>query len=189
MGKMILRTIAAISIFAVGGCGLLFPKYDEDYSGNFSADTPVSGAGGTVTLQENMTTGDIVYVDVYVDGVTDMLGASLKLSYDPVIAAWGGSYETGHLLERGGAPNYLVSEGNAGELIIGVSLTASDTPVVAGSEVLITVPLRIVGAGETAVNFFSSMLTDSGSSEITGVSYNGGSLAGIKNKDRDNSIF
>ena len=188
MKTMIMRTIAVISILALSGCGLISPKYDEDYSGNFLADTPVSGAGGTVTLQENRVSGELVYLDIYVEGVTDMLGASLKLSYNPSILDWAGSYEAGALLEKGGSPNYLVNDGNAGELIIGVSLSGGDTAV-AGSDVLITVPFMVVGQGESTIDFFSSVLSDSTLADIGGVSYNGGSLVGIKNKHKDSSIF
>jgi len=120
MKKMILRTIAVISILALSGCGWLFPDDKEEYSGTFTADTPSSGAGGTVTLQENRVSGDLVYLDVYVEGVADMLGSSLKLSYNPSILDWSGSYEAGALLEGGGTPNYLVNDGASGELIIGV---------------------------------------------------------------------
>ena len=179
MKKIILRTIAVISILALSGCGLLFPDKDEDYSGSFTADTPVSGAGGTVTLQENRVSGDQVYLDVYVEGVTDMLGASLKINYDPSILDWGGSNEAGSLLEGGGSPNYLVNDGNIGELIIGVSLSGGDTAA-NGNGVLITVPFRVVGQGESTIGFFSSVLTDSTLADIAAVTFNGGSIVGIK---------
>ena len=126
MKTMILKTIAVITILALSGCGFLFPDNDEDYSGNFMADTPVSGAGGTVTLQENRVSGDLVYLDVYIEGVTDMLGASLKLSYNSSILDWSGSYEAGALLEGGGTPNYLVNDGASGELTVVLLCKATD---------------------------------------------------------------
>ena len=146
---------------------------------DFTAGTPASNS---ISLQKNRTSGDTVYLDIKATGVGNVFGASLKLEYDPSKVKWGGTYEEGDFFT--GSPTYNVAlDGSTGEgkLVIGVSLQSGDT-MVSGDGVIITIPLRVIESGNTAIAFSrDSKLTDNVSpipNEVS-VSFSEGTIQGL----------
>ena len=150
--------------------------------------TPVAGflpdgsklINGSVTLQENSSNGDIVNIDIYINGNDGVSAAIIKLVYDPSLLNWDGTYQTGDFLENGGTPEYIAHlQGGEGTLSIAVSLVRGNTGVSSVEGVLITIPFKVLASGNATVEFTSdSSLLDSSKNKITDAASNPGFWSG-----------
>ncbi len=164
-----------------GGGTSVSPATTTSLSADFNPDS--GSSSGTVSLQKMSVTNDIVYLNIDIDNIYDVYGASIKLDYDSSKVKWVNteSHQDGNFLEKSvGQPFYAVAlDGQAGEgrLVIGVSLLASETTV-GGSGTLITIPFRVISKGSTSISLDSSILLDSTGEQISVSSWNGGTILG-----------
>lgn len=175
--KKLILTIAAVlltsTLTACGG-GSSSSPVGASYTVDFTGSAPEAGGAA---LQKSSVSGDTIYVDIEVDGVSNLFGADIKLSIDDSMIALGGDCSAGALLS--GATAYCSQSGN--EITIGVSLVSPASPV-SGSGIIVTVPLKVTAAGVSAVDFGLAALYDNGSpipARVTVNSWTGGTISGI----------
>lgn len=177
--KKLILTIAAVLLTSTltacgGGGGGSSSPVGPSYTGDFTGSAPEVGGAA---LQKSSASGDTIYVDIEVDGVSNFFGADIRISIDDSMVALGGDCSAGALLP--GATAYCSQSGN--EIIIGVSLVSPASPV-SGSGVIVTVPLKVTAAGVSAVDFGVAALYDNGSpipAQVTVNSWTGGMISGV----------
>lgn len=176
--KKLIIIIAAIVITSTltgcGGGGSSSSPSGPSYTADFTGSTP---AAGEVALKKGSIDGDTVYVDVTADSVTNLFGADIKLTIDDTMVTLAGNCMAGDFLS--GATAYCSQNGS--QVVIGVSLASPASPV-SGSGVIVTVPLKVVASGDSAVDFDVSKLYDDGAPlpwEVTVNSWIGGTMSGI----------
>ena len=179
MRKIIYTIVTVIFISTLSACGggggggPAGPSYTADFTDDAAGATP------RVYLQKNSASGNTVYLDVMVAGVTNLHGASLKLDYNSTKVKWGGSHQVGTVL-TGGLDESGLDAGIEGSVVIGVTGTGE----VAGEGVIVTVPFTVIAAGDSAITIDAarSALTDSTSPDpnVLNVSFwDGGTISGI----------
>ena len=177
MQKLIMTIVAVLltsTLIACGGSGGGRSPVGPSYTGDFTGSALETGG---VALQKSSTSGDTIYVDIEVDSVSNLFGADIKLSIDGSMVALGGDCLAGALLS--GATAYCSQSGN--EITIGVSLASPASPV-SGSGIIVTVPLKVIAVGVSAVDFKLAALYDNGSpipAQVTVNSWTGGTISGI----------
>jgi len=165
-----------------GGAGTSDSPTAPSLSADFTPDAGTSS--GTVSLQKMSVISDIVYLDIYINNIDNVYGASIKLDYDSSKVRWVDTrnYQSGNFLEKSGEqPFYVVAlDGQTGEgrLVVGVSLLASATPA-SGSGTLITIPFRVTSRGSSSISLNSSFLIDSSGSPVSVSARSGGTVLGF----------
>ena len=178
--KRLTKTIFTIFLMTLlsacgggGGGGGVGPSYTADFM------AAVGGASPRVYLQENRVDGSTIYLDVVVEGVSNLHGAAIKIDYNATMVQWGGSHTAGSLL-TGGMDYSNLDGGLEGSVVIGVTGTGE----VAGNGVIVTVPFKVIATGDSAITIDAarSDLTDSSSPDpniLTVNSWDGGTISGI----------
>lgn len=154
------------------------PGGSTNLVGSFTPDDPNPGAG-TVSMSEgSATSGDIVMVQVNVTGVDNLFGVNFDVVYNPTLAEYLGHYP-GTVMESGGhTGHYVLNEQQAGVIVAGVAREnagAGGVDVV-GTQALVTLSFRVMGAGSSAVSFQNFSCEDANLQAIPGLSWAAGTL-------------
>ena len=181
MNRGAIVSASVLLLCAAAGCG------GSDYGGmsggvraSFIAEQPSPGPA-SVSLEPGRATGDMVEVRVRVTDIAGVYGAAFYLVVDPAIASYV-RYAPGEVLESDGqVPLYLVDAGQPGRIIVSATRLGPVGGIdVSGSQVLLTLTLRVVGVGVSGTTFDAAALYDSQiqPQPMSGIQWYGGQIAG-----------
>ena len=167
------RIIFALLLLQVYACnnGTSSLAFSVDFNAVNIVNTP------RVYLQKGAVDANTININIVIEGITSLYGADIRLNYDPEVVKWGGTYEAGTVLETSGTVSYLVDLLNNKEgTIYAVASLQGEAAPVSLDGVVITIPMKVVSAGESIVSLEGSKLYDNNLLQLTVNSWDGGTI-------------
>ena len=173
-----------VSGVACGGGGdsrsITSPGPSGSFVASFTPDQPSPASGEIALTQAPGGGGDLVALNVGVNGVNDIFGASFRIAYDDSLVEFD-NWSAGSLFEGAGETAlYQVAIVQPGVVEVGVSCAGCANGInVGGTQNLLQLIFRATGSGSSGVSFATADLLNSQSppTSIGGLNWFGGTVA------------
>ena len=182
MRYTVLLLIVSASLACSGSGGarsITSPGPSGSFVASFTADQSAPAAGEIGLSQAPGGGGDLVSLNVGVNGVSNLLGASFRVTYDPSLVEFD-NWAAGSLIEGAGqSALYQVAIVQPGVVEVGVSCAACANGInVGATQNLVQLIFRATQSGSSPLTFVAADLLDSGSppGPIGGLTWFGGTL-------------
>jgi hypothetical protein len=177
---LLLLVSASLACSGSGGArSVTTPGPSGSFVATFTPDQSAPAAGEIGLTQAAGGGGDLVSLNVSVNGVNDLFGASFRIAYDPSLVEFD-NWSAGSLVEGAGQPAlYQVAIVQPGVVEVGVSCAACTSGInVGATQNLVQLIFRATQSGSSSLTFVAADLLDSGSppGPIGGLNWFGGTL-------------
>lgn len=179
-GVLLLLVSGSLACSGSGGArSITTPGPSGSFVASFTPDQTAPAAGQIGLTQAPGGSGDLVSLNVGVNGVNDLFGASFRIAYDPTLVEFD-NWSAGALVEGAGqSALYQVAIVQPGVVEVGVSCAGCANGIDVGStQNLVQLIFRATQSGSSPLTFVSADLLDSGSppGPIGGLNWFGGTL-------------